>query len=66
MKELREDGIKVTCMYPGSVQTAFGGSEAKPHAMLPEDIAGTLVHVLETAPNYLISEVVMRPLRPKG
>ncbi len=66
MKELRQDGIKVTCVYPGSVQTEFGGSPPNPHAMRPEDIASTVVHVLETSDNYLISEVVMRPLRPRG
>ena len=66
MKELRRDGIKVTCVYPGSVQTEFGGSPPNPHSMLPEDIASTVVHVLETSDNYLISEVVMRPLRPGG
>ncbi len=69
MKEVREDGIKVTCIYPGSVDTGFAGvagSRGAPNPMQPEDIAATLVHVLEGPDNYLISEVVMRPLRPKG
>lgn len=69
MKEVREDGIKVTCLYPGSIATEFAsvaGSSGSPNPMQPEDIAGTLVHVLEAPDNYLISEVMMRPLRPKG
>lgn len=71
MKELRGDGIKVTCMYPGSVETAFfqnTGQDApsSSNPMQPEDLAATLIHLLEGADNYLISEVVMRPLRPKG
>ena len=69
MKELRDDGIKVTCIYPGSVDTHFfktSGSTPSPNAMRPEDIASTVAHVLEADDNYLISEVVMRPLRPKG
>jgi len=34
--------------------------------MQPEDVVGTVLHVLEGPDNYLISEVVMRPLRPRG
>jgi NAD(P)-dependent dehydrogenase (short-subunit alcohol dehydrogenase family) len=69
MKELRNDGIKVTCIYPGSIDTAFSsvsGGSGSPHAMLPADISSTVLHILESHDNYLISEVVMRPLRPKG
>jgi NADP-dependent 3-hydroxy acid dehydrogenase YdfG len=69
MKELREDGIKVTCIYPGSVDTHFAdeaGSSGSANPMQPEDIADTVVHVIEGPDNYLISEVMMRPLRPKG
>ncbi len=67
MKEVRDDGIKVTCVYPGSIRTSFnfgGGSASNPMTM--DDIAGTVMHVLETSDNYLISEIVMRPLRPRG
>lgn len=71
MKELREDGIKVTAVYPGSVDTSFGQHSGgrgigSRNAMTPQDIAGTVLHILTTHDNYLISEVVMRPLRPKG
>lgn len=69
MKEVRQDGIKVTCLYPGSIATNFGsvaGTSGAPNPMQSIDIAKTLVHVLEAPDNYLISEVMMRPLRPKG
>ena len=69
MKELRDDRIKVTCVYPGSVDTHFAsvaGTSGAPGAMRPEDVASTVIHVLEGSPNYLVSEVMMRPLRPKG
>jgi len=68
MKEVRQDGIKVTCIYPGSVQSAFSGQResSTTNKMLPQDLAETLVHLLETRDNYLISELVMRPLRPRG
>ena len=69
MKELRADGVKVTSICPGSVGTDFGrkaGSHGAAFPMRAEDIAATVAHVLEGPDNYLISEVVMRPLRPKG
>ncbi len=69
MKEVRNDGIKVSCLYPGSIQTDFfstAGVEISVDAMTAEDITSSLIHVLETPDNYLVSEVVMRPLRPNG
>ncbi len=69
MKEVRDDGIKVTCIYPGSVETSFSVNttpSATTNKMLPEDLAETVLHLLQTRDNYLISELVMRPLRPRG
>lgn len=68
-KELRYDRIKVTCIYPGSISTQFFASEdglnTHSNMMTVEDISGTVMHILQTADNYLISEIVMRPLNPK-
>lgn len=68
-KEVRYDGIKVTCFYPGSVNTKFfdnaDGAETHSNMMSPNDLAKTLVDVLETHDNFLINEIVMRPLNPK-
>jgi len=67
MKEVREDGIRVSCLYPGSVETNFfdvAGVDMTENPLQPEDVAATVQHVLESPPNHLISEVVMRPLRP--
>ena len=69
MKELRGFGIKVSVLCPGSTETGFGrkaGSRGAAQPMQPPDIAATVIHVLEAPDNYLISEVVMRPLRPRG
>jgi NAD(P)-dependent dehydrogenase (short-subunit alcohol dehydrogenase family) len=69
MKELRSDGIKVTCIFPGSVETEFfteAGADISPNPMTAGDITSTLVHTLEANDNYLISEIAMRPLRPRG
>lgn len=68
-KELRYDGIKVTCFYPGSIATKFfdnaDGMETHPNMMQPEDVSKLLIDVLETSDNFLINEVTMRPLNPK-
>ncbi len=66
MKELRHDGIKVSGIYPGSVATEFiqGGAEAGEWKVQPDEIADTLIHILEMPDNNLISDVVIRPLRP--
>ena len=65
MKELRPFGIKVSCLYPGSVDTHFGdgaGTKPNPDAMSPESIADTVLHVLQAPHGTLISEVVLRPM----
>lgn len=68
-KEVRYDGIKVTCFFPGSVNTNFfdnaAGADTHENMMLPEDVAKSLTDVIETPDNFLINEVVMRPLNPK-
>lgn len=69
-KEVRNDGIKVTCIYPGSVNTNFFDAidsvTTSEHMMRPEDIAETIVHSLKTHPNYHQVDIEVRPLKPKG
>ena len=68
-KELRYDGIKVTCFYPGSIATHFfDDKDMETHAnmMQPGDVANVLVNVLETPDNFLINDITMRPLNPKS
>jgi len=68
-KELRFDGIKVTCFFPGSISTSFFDDiesvTLHDNMMHPVDIAKTLKYVLETSDNFLINEITMRPLNPK-
>lgn len=68
-KELRYDGIKVTCFYPGSIATSFFDKATRtgthPNMMKPEDVATVLVNLLETPDNFLVSDITMRPLNPK-
>lgn len=69
-KEVRNDGIKVTCIYPGSVNTNFFDAidsvTTSNNMMRPEDIAETIVHALSTHPNYHQVDIEVRPLKPKG
>jgi NADP-dependent 3-hydroxy acid dehydrogenase YdfG len=69
-KEVREYGIKVSCIYPGSVRTSFFDEfpniTAHENMMQPADIAATILHVLQSPPNYLHVDIEVRPLQPKG
>ncbi len=68
-KELRPFGIKVTCVYPGSVKTNFfdkiDSIEINDDMMMPEEIASTILHCIEAPDNYHIVDVEMRPLNVK-
>ena len=68
-KEVRNHGIKVTCIYPGFVQTNFfdeiDSITANENMMQPADIAGTILHCLTSSPNYHHVDIEVRPLQPK-
>ena len=66
-QEVREDGIRVTYLMPGSVATDFGrGSDAKAGwALQPEDVGEMVVDLLKTHPRAMHSRVEMRPSRPQ-
>ena len=66
-KELRSYKIKVTCVNPGSIDTAFfEGSGIQPHKNMlqSKDIAALIIYILETPDNFLVDEIMMRPLIP--
>lgn len=67
-KELRFNNIKVTAIFPGSVSTPFfdqTGAETHQNMLKPDDVADSIIHILKTPDNYLISECTIRPLNPK-
>jgi NAD(P)-dependent dehydrogenase (short-subunit alcohol dehydrogenase family) len=66
-QEVREDGIRVTYLMPGSVATDFGrGTAAKQGwALQPEDVGEMVVDLLHTNPRAMHSRVEMRPSRPQ-
>jgi NADP-dependent 3-hydroxy acid dehydrogenase YdfG len=69
-KELRNFGIKVSTIYPGSTNTnffdEFSSVDSNNNMMMPEDIALTIIQVLESSANYLPVDIEVRPLQPKG
>ena len=67
MQEIRHDGIKVSYIMPGSVNTEFGGdetSEAKSWQLQPEDIAHVVLDLLQHSERSLASRVEIRPSKP--
>jgi NAD(P)-dependent dehydrogenase (short-subunit alcohol dehydrogenase family) len=67
MQEVRHDGIKVSYIMPGSVNTAFGGDapdESKSWQLQPADIARVVLDLLRHDERSLPSRVEIRPSRP--
>jgi NAD(P)-dependent dehydrogenase (short-subunit alcohol dehydrogenase family) len=66
MLDLRYEGIRVSLVMPGSVQTDFGAGRAavKDWALQAEDCALAVTQLLEYPGRALVSRVEMRPTRP--
>ena len=67
MQEVRHDGIKVSYIMPGSVNTEFGGdspSAEKSWQLRPADIARVVLDLLHHDERSLPSRVEIRPSRP--
>jgi 3-oxoacyl-[acyl-carrier protein] reductase len=62
-EDLRQYGIRVSAICPGSVNTEFGPHIGKdPLKMLqPEDVAHAVKTIVTQAPSSFISEIVLRP-----
>ena len=67
MQEVRHDGIKVSYIMPGSVNTEFGGDspdELKAWQLTPADIAKVVIDLLHHDERSLPSRVEIRPSKP--
>lgn len=67
MLDLRHEGVRVTCIMPGSVNTHFFGGEPDPDAtwkLTSEDIAQSVMGLLSLPPRALPSKLEIRPSRP--
>jgi 3-oxoacyl-[acyl-carrier protein] reductase len=67
MQEVRHEGIRVTYIMPGSVNTEFGGDEPddeKSWQLQPDDIAQVVVDLFDYPDRALPSRIEIRPSRP--
>lgn len=68
-QEVKKYNVKVTCVMPGSVNTDFfnetPGIKANPTMLIPDDLADTIIHLLQTPDNFNTSEIEIRPMNPK-
>ncbi len=66
MQEVRHDGVRVSYVMPGSVETEFGGSSASETSwkIQPEDLAETVLYLLSVPQRTLPSRIEVRPSRP--
>ena len=68
MLEVRQQGVKVTTIAPGSVDTSFGamprGADTS-WMLTAEDVAATVVDLLRVRDGAHLSRVEMRPARPQ-
>jgi len=62
MLELREYGVKVSIVNPGSVATSFSARSDASWMLAAEDVADAVADVLDTPPNVLIHRVEVRTL----
>jgi NAD(P)-dependent dehydrogenase (short-subunit alcohol dehydrogenase family) len=69
MLDYRNEGMRVSAIMPGSVDTGFGANEStgdpqNAWKIAPQDIADTVVCLLRLPRRTTISEVQIRPSRP--
>jgi NAD(P)-dependent dehydrogenase (short-subunit alcohol dehydrogenase family) len=68
MLEIRQRGVRVTTIAPGSVDTSFAGASRPPDTswmLSAEDVAQTVVDVVRMRDGAHTSRVEMRPARPQ-
>jgi 3-oxoacyl-[acyl-carrier protein] reductase len=64
-EDLREHGIRVSLICPGSVATEFSGRGPKDASKVlsPEDVAHAVEAIVTQGPRSFLSEIHLRPLR---
>jgi 3-oxoacyl-[acyl-carrier protein] reductase len=68
LQEVRQDGIRVIILEPGSTLTEFGHDASKrvheEKFVHPQDVAAILVAALKLPPRATVSEIEIRPTEP--
>lgn len=64
-EELRDYGIRVSVVAPGSVNTGFGSGKASDGSwkIQPDDVANVIAMLVTQSSNSFVSEVLLRPTR---
>ena len=66
MLEVRDKGVKVSVVNPGSVATSFSTRERDTSWMLTaDDVADAVMHALDTPPRVLVHRIEVRAAAPK-
>ena len=63
-EEVRQHGIRVSVICPGSTDTSFSSSEhgkSRERMLRPENVAHAVRMIVTQEPNSFISEIIMRP-----
>ena len=63
-QEVREHGIKVTTVFPGSVDSASHRDEGQDSSwkVRPKEVGDAVLSLLSTRPGNVVSRVEIRPL----
>jgi 3-oxoacyl-[acyl-carrier protein] reductase len=65
MLEVREHNIRVSTVFPGSVDTSFSSMNKKgPHITQPEDVAAAVLFAITAPGRTMFSEIDVRPTNP--
>jgi NADP-dependent 3-hydroxy acid dehydrogenase YdfG len=65
MLEVRDAGVKVSVVMPGSVGTSFSRSgRDQSWKLTADDVAASVEFLLDTPPRMLVDRIEMRPLNP--
>jgi 3-oxoacyl-[acyl-carrier protein] reductase len=70
MLEERNNGVRVLAICPGSVDTSFSTNPKKPadagreKILRPEDVADSILHMLQLPQRAMVSEIDIRPTNP--
>ena len=64
MLEVREHGVKVSTINPGSVATAFSERADDSWMLSPDEVAESIAHIVATPDDVLVHSLEIRALNP--
>ena len=63
--EVRDRGVKVSIVNPGSVATSFSHRKDESWMLSADEVAESVAHVIDTPPDVLVHSLEIRALSPK-